>query len=146
MYTFLSRWTMASNRDDLWDALEALLATDDPMVWWPSVQVTAYDGNTMRLRAASGLGYAVTFTLSELDVARPDQMTFVATGDLRGSGVVTFVDLGTGRSAMDIDWRVATDRRWMQRTGWLLRPVFTLGHHLVMRRGERHFARWLASH
>jgi hypothetical protein len=145
MYIFLSRWTVACGRQELWDALEALLATDDPMVWWPSVQVTGYDGDVMRLRAASGLGYVVTFTLSDLVADRPDRLTFAAAGDLRGRGVVSFVDLGPACSAMDIDWRVATDRPWMRRTGWLLRPVFTVGHHLVMRRGERHFARWLAS-
>jgi hypothetical protein len=46
---------------------------------------------------------------------------------------------------MDIDWRVATDRRWMRWTGWLLRPVFVAGHHLIMRQGEKNLNAWLSA-
>ncbi len=107
------------------------------------MQVTAYDGDNLDLRAASGLGYAVTFRLANLKSQRPDRLTFTSEGDLRGSGEVTFLELTPETSEMDIDWRVATDRRWMRWTAWILRPVFVAGHHIVMRQGEKHLNAWL---
>ena len=62
---------------------------------------------------------------------------------LRGSGEVRFLELTPETSEMDIDWRVATDRRWMRWTAWILRPVFVAGHHIVMRQGEKHLNAWL---
>ena len=63
--------------------------------------------------------------------------------ELQGAGAVTFDDLGPRDSAMNIDWRVSTGKAWMRRTSWLLRPVFVLGHHLVMHQGEKHLNAWL---
>jgi len=144
-YVLVSRWRVDRSREALWDVLEALLATPDPLPWWPSVQVIAYDGDNLDVRASSGLGYAVTFRLANLQTHRPDRLSFTSEGDLRGRGVVTFVELTPETSAMDIDWRVATDRRWMRRTAWLLRPVFVVGHNIVMRQGEKHLNAWLAA-
>ncbi|MCW2831732.1 MAG: hypothetical protein JWP31_2424 [Aeromicrobium sp.] len=143
-YVLVSRWEIACSRAELWDALEALLETPDPMVWWPSVTVNDYRDGELALQAASGLGYTVRFRLMHLQTRRPDSMTFTADGDLRGRGEVAFVDQGPAASVMEIDWRVVADRPWMRWTGWVLRPVFVAGHHLVMRRGERHLNAWLA--
>lgn len=142
-YGFRTRWEVACGRESLWNALESLLAGDDPMVWWPSVEVTHYDDDKLAVRAASRFGYRLTFRLTDLQLSRPDRLTFRSEGDLRGSGGVTFVDLDDA-SAMDIDWRVTIDRRWMRWTGWALRPMFVAGHHLIMRQGEKHLNRWLA--
>jgi hypothetical protein len=145
-YVLVSRWRIDRDRESLWDVLEGLLATSDPLPWWPSVQVTAYDGDNLDLRAASGLGYSVTFRLANLESSRPDRLTFTSEGDLRGSGEVRFLELTADTSEMDIDWRVATDRRWMRWTAWILRPVFVAGHHLLMRQGEKHLNAWLHAH
>jgi hypothetical protein len=142
-YVLVSRWRVDRDRESLWDVLEVLLDTSDPLPWWPSVQVTAYDGDNLDLRAASGLGYSVTFRLANLESRRPDRLAFTSEGDLRGSGEVRFLELTPETSEMDIDWRVATDRRWMRWTAWILRPVFVAGHHIVMRQGEKHLNAWL---
>ncbi len=142
-YEFRSHWLICRNRETLWDALELLLASDDPMSWWPSVQVTEYDGHTLDLRAVSRLGYALSFRLSDLQVARPTGLSFVSVGELLGAGTVTCEDLSPSESTMSIHWRVATDKAWMRRTAWLLRPIFVLGHHLAMWQGQKHFNRWL---
>jgi uncharacterized membrane protein len=142
-YVLVSRWRIDRGRHALWDVLEALLETPDPLPWWPSVQVTAYDGNNLDLRAASGLGYSVTFRLANLESRRPERLTFTSEGDLRGTGEVRFLERTAETSEMDIDWRVATDRRWMRWTAWILRPVFVAGHHIVMRQGEKHLNAWL---
>ncbi|MRJ77397.1 hypothetical protein GEV29_12690 [Aeromicrobium sp. SMF47] len=142
-YVLVSHWSVARSREDLWDVLDEWLATDDPMVWWPSVHTESYDGSRLRLRARSVLGYALRFSLDDLVRQRPETLSFTSDGDLRGRGIVTFVELGPSSSRMDIDWRVAVDRRWMRLTGWFLRPAFVAGHHLIMRQGERNLRRWL---
>lgn len=141
-YVLVSRWTVPMSRARLWEVIDELLASDDPFVWWPAVHVSGYDGSSANVRASSAFGYALTFTLSDLQTHRPHTLTFAATGDLRGSGVVSFVDAGDGSCLIDIDWRVVTEPGWMRCTGWLLRPVFVAGHHIVMRQGQRHFAAW----
>ena len=125
--------------------LRALLASHDPMAWWGSVKVTAYDGRNLELTAASAFGYRLAFTLRNLELTRPRRMTFDSCGDLRGAGEVSFVETDIDRSAMHIEWRVAADRRWMRWSGWLLRPVFVAGHHLIMRQGEKHLNAWLSA-
>lgn len=143
-YVFRSRWDVPIGREALWDEVESLLSSSDPMAWWGSVETTHYDGQNLGARAASAFGYRLSFELTDLELKRPARLTFDSAGDLRGSGVVTFVDGEDGRtSAMDIDWRVEADRRWMRLTGWLLRPVFVAGHHLIMRQGEKHLNAWL---
>ncbi len=145
-YEFHSRWRVVVGRDTLWDELELLLASDDPMAWWGSVDVVDYDGSNLSLRAKSRFGYRLTFQLKHLQLRRPETLSFESEGDLRGTGVVTFVDGDNGQSStMDIVWTVATDRRWMQWSGWLLRPVFVAGHHLIMRQGEKHLNDWLST-
>lgn len=142
-YAFQSRWRVGCSREALWDDVESLLASNDPMVWWPSVQVRSYDGSDLDVRASSRFGYSLKFRLCDLQTSRPDRLTFRSEGDLRGSGDVKFIDLGES-AAMDISWRVATERRWMRWSVWALRPVFVAGHNLIMRQGEKHFNEWLA--
>lgn len=145
-YELHSRWQVVRGRESLWDELEGLLASDDPMAWWKSVEVVDYDGSNLLVRAASRFGYRLTFELRNLHLSRPERLTFDSAGELRGHGVVTFTDGGDGlSSAMDIDWRVAVDRRWMRWTGWLLRPVFVAGHHLIMGQGEKNLNAWLSA-
>lgn len=142
-YAFASRWTVARSRDSLWDVFEHLLGTDDPMLWWPSVHVENYDGVTMSLRADSAFGYSLRFRLTNLQVRRPGILTFIAQGDLRGTGVVSFVEAGDMACHLDIAWKVSVDRRWMRRSSWLLRPVFRAGHTLIMRQGQKRLNAWL---
>jgi hypothetical protein len=145
-YVLVSRWPVECSRDELWGVLDDLLATDDPFSWWLSVQVTDFDGSSMRVRTASVFGYALTFTMNDLVLHRPDSLEFAATGDLRGSGQVRIDELGPRACGLLIDWRVTADRPWMRRWAWLLRPVFVAGHRLTMHQGRRHLRRWIGTH
>ncbi|MCD9198098.1 SRPBCC family protein [Aeromicrobium wangtongii] len=143
-YSLVSRWSVPLSREDLWDVLDALLATPDPMVWWPAVQVSEFDGSRMHVRVDSPFAYSLRFALDDLTTQRPGALSFTATGDLEGHGAVAFED-GPGETSMVIDWRVDTRRRWMRWTSWALRPLFVLAHRQVMRQGERHFNAWIAA-
>lgn len=144
VYELHSRWDLAADRDTVWDALEELLASDDPMAWWPSVTVVSKVGDDLNVAARSVLGYRLHFRLYGLAWSRPDSMTVESDGDLRGRGDLTFGTVGDQHSTIDIQWNVSVDRAWMRATSLLLRPAFTLGHHLVMAQGQKRLNRWLA--
>lgn len=144
VYALTSRWEINTGRDELWDVLEQLLATTDPMPWWRSVQVVDNDGTVMNLKASSQLGYTLHFRLYELVARRPDTLTFASDGDLRGSGTMTFRSVSADASALEFQWNVSADRAWMRATSLVLRPLFVLGHHLVMAEGEKNLNAWLA--
>lgn len=143
-YEMHSRWELSASRDDVWDGLEELLASDDPMSWWPAVTVENRVGDDLNVRASSHLGYTLRFRLHDLRTDRPGTMTIASDGDLRGHGTLTFVSISDSSSAIDVQWNVSVDRTWMKATSWLLRPVFGLGHSLVMAQGEKRLDRWLA--
>lgn len=142
-FRFESVWDVPCSRGQLWRHLERLLESDDPMTWWPSVQVTESIPGRLALRTHSRFGYRLDFCLTDLVLQEPERMTFAAEGDLAGRGQVSFAARGTDAAAMLIDWRVEASRPWMRRTSWILRPVFTLAHRLVMREGQRRFAHWV---
>lgn len=143
VYELHSRWDLVVSREVLWDGLESLLDSDDPMAWWPSVHVASYADGTLDVRASSHLGYTLRFRLHDLETHRPEAMTVASDGDLRGSGTLSFSDVSPDRSAIDIQWNVSVDRAWMKATSWVLRPIFALGHHLVMAQGEKRLNQWL---
>lgn len=145
VYELHSRWDLGSSRDDVWVGLEELLASDDPMSWWPSVHVVDRHGDDLFVRASSHLGYALRFRIHDLQANRPDSMTIASDGDLRGSGTLSFAEVSESSSLIDIQWDVSVDRAWMRATSWLLWPVFGLGHRLVMAQGEKKLNQWLAT-
>lgn len=145
LYELNSGWSLTATADAVWDALESLLATDDPFPWWPSVRVVAGDGSALQLEARSIFGYVVRFRLHDL-VRRPSRcLTFASDGDLRGQGSVTIRPVNASSCLAEIQWNVSADRAWMRATSWLLRPIFVAGHHVLMRQGEKNFNRWLAA-
>ncbi len=37
-HVLVSRWSVEASRDEVWDAVDQLRASDDPMTWWPWVR------------------------------------------------------------------------------------------------------------
>lgn len=144
-YDLASRWHVRASRDRLWKVLDAGLAGPDPMPWWPQVRAIGRGPEHVVLRIRSHLGYALTFRLHDLTTSPPDRMTFVADGDLRGHGSLTFGEVDGDSSVLDIHWDVDVDRRWMRLASPLLRPLFVAAHAMVMRAGERHLNAWLTT-
>lgn len=145
VYELHSRWELGVSRDEVWDGLEELLASDDPMSWWPSVHVEDRHGHDLDVRASSHLGYTLRFRLHDLVTDRPNTLAIASDGDLRGNGVLTIAEVSANSSAIEVQWNVSVDRAWMKATSWLLRPVFGLGHRLVMNQGEKRLNRWLTT-
>lgn len=144
VYAFNSQWLVAAPAGVVWRAIDGLLERDDPFGWWPSIRFVGRDGPSLWLEARSVFGYRLRLRLHDLARERGHRLTFASDGDLRGQGALALRPLGAGCCAVDIEWKVSTHRRWMRLSSWLLRPVFTLAHHVLMRQGEKSFRRWIA--
>lgn len=142
-YSLRSRWVLPVGRGELWDALLSQLESGDPLPWWGSVRAVGTTPDTIDLRADTALGYRLGFTVSDLELARPDHLTFSADGDLRGRAVVRFVPAPGSTTILLIEWDVVATRAWMRSVDPLARPLFVISHALLMRRGERRLAAWL---
>lgn len=143
MYRFRSVWRLPRSREDLWDEIESLLRSQNPVPWWGAVTAVASRPDGYDLVARSCVGYRLRFTLHDLDLDRPTAMTFRSRGDLVGQAALAFADDGADRTRVTIDWRVDVTVDWMRRTEWMLRPVFVLAHTVIMASGERRLRRWL---
>lgn len=144
VYEMTSRWELNASREQLWDVFDELLDSPDPMPWWSALKVVSNDGTEMNLKARSPIGYALHFRVHDLVARKPDTLTYASDGDLRGSGSTTFHHVSADACALDFKWNVSVDRAWMRAASPALRPIFVLGHDLVMAQGEKSLNGWLA--
>jgi len=140
-----SRWEITASRKELWEVFEELLDSPDPLPWWSALEVVSNDGTEMNLKARSPIGYSLRFRVHDLVVQMPDTLTYASDGDLRGSGSTTFRYVTPDSCALDFRWNVSVDRAWMRGTSLVLRPLFVMGHDLVMAQGEKNLNEWLAT-
>lgn len=143
-YAMTTTWEINVSRHAMWAVVDEALNSPDPMPWWSAVKVVSNDGTHMHLKARSPIGYSLHFRVHDLNALKPDALTYASDGDLRGSGSTTFREISANACALDFEWKVSVDRAWMRATSRLLRPLFVLGHNLVMAQGEKKLNRWLA--
>lgn len=144
-YEMTSQWDVGVSRETMWEVFDEMLDSADPMPWWSALQVVSNDGTTMSLKARSPIGYTLRFRVHDIVARRPDTLTYASDGDLRGNGSTTFRSAGDDACVLDFRWNVVVDRAWMRATSWALRPLFVLGHNLVMAQGEKKLNTWLAT-
>lgn len=145
LYEMSSRWEANASRETMWDVFDQLLISPDPLPWWSALKVVSNDGTDMRLKARSPVGYTLRFRVHDLVAQKPDTLTYASDGDLRGSGSTTFHHVSANACVLDFRWNVSVDRAWMRGTSLVLRPLFVLGHDLVMAQGEKNLNAWLAT-
>ena len=144
-YSFLSRWELPVSASRAWEEVERLVTasgTGAQVTWWPAVTVTRpaqrlVADQEVELLVRSPVGYRLRVRLILGEVNPPRLLTAASDGDLTGSGSLRIQRRGDAASAIVIGWHVVTRRAWMNRTAWLLRPIFRRAHAHVMRAGER---------
>ena len=144
-YSFLSRWELPVSASRAWEEVERLVTasgTGAQVTWWRAVRVarparTLADGEHLDLVVRSPVGYRLRVRLLVDRVEPPHLLTATSVGDLDGRGRLRITPVGDEASVVEIHWHVATRRPWMNRTAWLLRPIFRRAHAHVMRAGER---------
>lgn len=141
-YAFASQWHLPVPVERTWAEIERMLRPGAAATWWPAVRLTKPPadlarGESMLLTVRSPLGYALRVRLTIDEIERGRSISAASAGDLRGHGRLEVRADGPQASTVSFDWRVATERRWMNATAWILRPAFEAAHARVMRAGER---------
>lgn len=126
--------------------------------WWPGVVARRVEprdehtGSRATLAFRSPLGYAVVVDLVVLAAEPPHRVRIAVDGDLRGTADVRLTagrptgggPAGTA-TTVDVLWRVATTRWWMNASAPLLHRAFAAAHARVMSAGERGLRAYLAT-
>jgi hypothetical protein len=141
-YDFVSVWRIPADPARCWRAIEGMLrpAAGAPSPW-PAVEVTGppaalEPGAHVGLTVRSPFGYRLVLDAVLTRVEPGVVLAARSDGDLSGEGEVALFAAASG-TLVRVRWVVRTERAWMNRTAWLLRPVFVLAHTAVMASGRR---------
>lgn len=142
-YSFRSRWDIPASRARCWRELERMLKPGRvPADWWPGVTVpeaptTLAPGSKFVLSVRSPVGYKLRARLAVSEIVPGRLVRATSAGDLDGSGEMTLDELRPELTVIQFKWDVSPQKKWMNATDFLLRPVFTSAHDAVMKAGER---------
>ncbi|HKJ22741.1 MAG TPA: SRPBCC family protein [Gammaproteobacteria bacterium] len=102
-------------------------------------------GSLRRFTWKGRLPYRLTFDLRVTRVVPLTILEAHATGEVEGTGRWQFSKEGAV-TVVRYDWRVRTNRFWMNLVAPVARPVFKWNHDQVMRQGAEGMARLLDTH
>lgn len=146
-YHFLTRWRLEAPLSNVWDTIYDSMQW--PSWWRGVVSVTEQDHgdengiNSIRTYTWKGrLPYKLRFSSKLLENDHGRLLHGHAFGDLEGKGTWRFSE-ADGITTLECEWEVCTTKKWMSALSFLLRPLFSYNHHLVMRWGAEGLARKL---
>jgi hypothetical protein len=148
-YEIVTHWRVAGAIDEVYAVLIDAAAMPG---WWPEAytsvrQVAPGDadglGRVSDIVTRGFLPYDVNWRLTVVAAEPPTMIRVAAGGDLSGEGEWQLGQDG-GAVTLAYTWRVRVEKPWMQRLEFLLKPLFTVNHNYVMRRGEAGLKRELA--
>ncbi len=147
-FHLVTTWTIDASVEEVWRVLNTPETWPD---WWPSVkQVTIVRegdefgiGAVRRMKWSTALPYDLAF---EMETIRIEPLSIIegrAYGELEGVGRWTLQPKGL-KCNVRYDWIVKVTKPWMIRLSFILKPVFSWNHAVVMERGRRGLVHRLA--
>lgn len=148
-FHLVTNWRLDAPVEPVWD----ILTTPETWPqWWSSVRkvevIEPGDadgiGALRRLTWGTALPYDLTFNMR---TTRVEPMTVIegrASGELDGTGRWTLTSEGAGCN-LRYDWIVEVTKPWMVNLAFILKPVFSWNHGVVMERGRRGIVSRLAA-
>lgn len=141
-FEFVTVWEIDASISRVWNVIEN---ADDWPKWWrgvlENVEVKKGDddgvGSVRRSTWKSLLPYSLTFESEILRVEEHRIIEIRAFGDLTGSGLWAFTELGPERTRVVYEWKVVTDKVWMKLLSPVARPFFKWNHDIIMGWGEQ---------
>lgn len=137
-YHLVDKYRLSSNREAVWDALQAVPRWPSWWRWLKSVDVIKQPasedgvGGTYRNRIDSPLRYGFTYQTKIVDTSRPDTISLRSTGDLEGRGRFDLADDPSGGTDLTFTWLVHTPKWWMNLMAPVGRPAFVWNHDRLM--------------
>jgi hypothetical protein len=146
-YEFITEWQFQCPLAKVWDVLHDSLTWPQ---WWKGVldvreidrgDATGING-VRQYTWRSVLPYRLSFSMRLTELENFRRMKGLAFGELEGVGE-WFLSEKDGVTHVTYYWTVFTNKSWMNRWSFLLKPAFRYNHDVVMRWGARGLARKL---
>lgn len=149
-YHFKTVWHFAVPLPVVWDIITRPLEWP---AWWKGVEAVeeiepgdqgGIEGIT-RYTWKSLLPYRLSFDMQLKERKELESLKGIAYGELAGSGEWHFDQEDKGGTSVTCIWQVTTEKAWMNIFSFILRPVFSYNHNLVMKWGEKCLRRKLSN-
>jgi hypothetical protein len=140
-YLFITRWQIKAPVEPVWDAIYNSLEWPN---WWRGV-VAAREIEKGDEKGINGvreytwksvLPYKLRFTSKLLEREDYKCLHGIAFGELEGEGTWHFFEKD-GITYLQYDWKVFTNKKWMNTFAFLLKPLFKYNHDVVMKWGAK---------
>ncbi len=139
-FHFRSRWELCCGREEVWDTLVDFHTWP---LWWPGldrvIETIHGDPEGIGQRAVSSwrgpVGYSLDIEIESVERVHPEYLRGVASGDVVGEGNWHLTVPEAGWTAVEFDWNVRANRRWMEFLAPVARPLFVSSHDHVMKQG-----------
>lgn len=144
-YEFTTVWRFAAPLRPVWREIKA---TENWPGWWRGVlkveKLREGDGRGVgaiyRTTWKSALPYRLVFDSEIVRIEDYELIEARAFGELEGRGLWQFEEEKEDQTRVQYDWRVRTNKRWMNLIAPLARPFFRWNHDVIMNRGGRGLA------
>lgn len=148
-YEFVTIWHANAPIESVWNEI---YHSEHWPQWWKGVEQVVElrkgddkgVGSVRRYTWKSQLPYRLTFEMEAVRVEPPLLLEGVATGELEGRGLWQLSQEGNGTVAR-YDWRVQTNKSWMNLLAPILRPAFNWNHDIIMGWGAEGLAKRLGA-
>lgn len=146
-YAFITQWRFYCPLPQVWEVLHDSLNWPQ---WWKGVldvqeidpgDITGING-VRQYTWRSVLPYRLSFSMRLTELENFRRMKGSASGELEGVGEWVLRE-SEGVTHVTYYWTVFTNKPWMNRWSFLLKPAFRYNHDVVMRWGAQGLARKL---
>jgi hypothetical protein len=148
LYEFKTEWIVEAPLSAVWREIEDSVKWPE---WWKGVLeveiVREGDsrgiGKLVKSVWKSALPYRIAFETEVIRVEDQQLIEVLASGELEGTGVWNFESVETDFTKVVYDWRVITDKAWMNTIAPIAKPLFGWNHDTIMRWGGEGLAKRL---
>jgi hypothetical protein len=132
-YVFVDKFTVPC---DVETAYQYIKQVEEYPRWWGKVYKKIEKlrdappdtaGSEYRVTVGGFLPYSLVIGNETTLVDRPNQIEFVAYGDLEGKGIWLFKPVAEG-TEITFDWRVAVNKAVIRVLSFILKPLFRANH------------------
>lgn len=143
-YQFITIWRVHSPIEKVWNEIHD---SDSWPEWWQGVESVEKlqqgdelgVGSVRRYIWKSKLPYRLTFNMKTIRIEAPTLLEGTASGELQGTGRWQLTE-DKGATMVRYDWRVQTNKPWMNLLAPIAHPFFKWNHDVVMSWGAEGLA------
>lgn len=147
IYSFQTDWLFNAPVNKVW---EAIYLSEDWPKWWKGVlsveEIVKGDelgiGSIRLYKMRSPMFYTLSFNMELTDRIEYQLLKGNASGELEGTGSWHFRE-EEGMTHVHYEWKVSTNKAWMNYLSFILKPLFEYNHDTVMKWGAESLARKL---